>query len=592
MGYSIHLYAACCIFTSLYFVLPVSKQTKKTTPPRPEVKKEIKKEAPVALATPPKPFRIPYPMLWLAAVVLVLYFGSIHFGLTELDDAIFIKDLHQYNENLGNLLTSFHRGLFNATKDTYYRPLFLDSMILNYQSSEMDPTGYHLVNVLLHLVNVLLLYQLFRKLNIRDLHAFLLSLLFAIHPVLSQAVAWIPGRNDTMLALFTLTFLIFTINYANSGKLKWLLLSTVFLLLAFFTKETAVFDAPVAFVILVFLLQKSWLDKRNITQYVVWVAVFILWFVVRNAAIAKAPDVAASAYVGGFFERLPVVVQYLGKIFLPFNLSVFPMQEDTVYYYGIAAIVILIAAIALVKNKNWRVIGSGLAIFLLFLIPALLVPNTLNDQTFEHRLYLPIIGILIVLSQTVFFKNNLADKQLTIIVGIVAIVFAVINYNHQQSFSDPLSFWKQAGETSPNSSFADMMLGAREPNKADGEALFRKAYAINPKEKYLNYYYGVMLQGHDSILQSEKYLLAEKSISDYYECDFYLARVAIQKKDLKAAQAYLERYITRDPANPQANNNLLVLYLQTNQRDKAKAQVTHMQQIGQSVAPGVLQQLK
>ena len=70
-------------------------------------------------------------MLWLALAVFVVYFTSFSFGLTELDDSIFIRDFHQYNEDLQNLVASFHRGLFDAVKDPYYRPLFMDSMILN-----------------------------------------------------------------------------------------------------------------------------------------------------------------------------------------------------------------------------------------------------------------------------------------------------------------------------------------------------------------------------------------------------------------------------------------------------------------------------
>ncbi len=72
----------------------------------------------MAEAVAPKPFRITYPVLWLMAAVVIVYVTSIFFGYTELDDAIFIRDLRQYNEDLTNLITSFHRGVFDATRDT------------------------------------------------------------------------------------------------------------------------------------------------------------------------------------------------------------------------------------------------------------------------------------------------------------------------------------------------------------------------------------------------------------------------------------------------------------------------------------------
>lgn len=541
-------------------------------------------KTPEATAIPPeKKFTISYPMLWLAVAVILLYAGSIGFGFTELDDSIFIRDFQQYNENVSNLVTSFHRGVFDAANDTYYRPLFLDSMLLNYQISEQAPAGYHVVNLLFHLLSVTLLYQLFRRLSIKQWQSFTLALLFAVHPVLAQAVAWIPGRNDTMLTIFLLSFWITAIDYTETGKIKWLVLSILALLLAFFTKETAVFGAPVAFVLLVMWQRKNWLDKKLLIQYGTWIAVFLIWLGVRSAATLKSSPLAVSQIVHDFVERLPLIVQYIGKIFLPFNLNVFPVIEDTVYYYGIIAIVLLAVIIFLTKDKDARKIAAGFAVFGLMLLPVLIVPKSLNEQTFEHRLYLPIIGMLMIIPQTMLMKNNWNEKKVFFSFMVVILVFGGLNIRQQQYFSDPLTFWKEAQRSSPHSAYATMMYGARIEDQAEGAKLFRKAYTLNPKEKYLNYYYGVMLQKEDSVLQSEPYLLAEKKISDYYECDFYLARVAMEKKDMNGAIGYLERYVTRDPANPQANNNLLLLYIDTRQKAKAEAQAKHMNEMGMPV---------
>jgi len=550
-----------------------------------------KAETQAPAASPAKPFIIPYPLLWLALAVLLLYAGSFYFGYTELDDSIFIRDFKEYNENLGNLLTSFHRGVFDPVNDTYYRPLFLDSMIINYQFAELDAKWYHIINVLLHLLNVCLLYIFFKKTGLKQVQAFILSLIFAIHPVLSQAVAWIPGRNDTMLAAFTLSFFIFSINYSEKGKISSLLLSALFLVLAFFTKETAVFVPPAAFIILMVLLRNKWSDKKMLVQYGVWIAAFVLWYAVRAAATLKGSYMNPAAITSDFVHRLPVVVQYLGKIFLPFNLSVFPILEDTVNYYGISAIVILAALLIPGKNKDRRTIIAGFCIFALFLLPVLLVPASLNEQLFEHRLYLPVTGILLVLSQTVLFKNKLTDRQLLTGAVVLAMILGVANYNHQQHFDNPQAFWKEAVRTSPHSAYANMMLAARTDDKPESEALMRKAYALNPKEKYINFYYGVMLQNHDSVQASEKYLLDEKKRSGYYECDFYLARVALERNDLNAATTYLETFLQRDPANAQANNNLALLYINTHQKEKAAAQLKHMHEAGLTVDPALQQQV-
>ena len=452
---------------------------------------------------------------------------------------------------------------------------------------------YHAVNILLHVTTVVLLFKFFRKLNIKELHAFILSLIFAVHPVLSQAVAWIPGRNDTMLAVFSLAFFIYSIDYSEKGKTGSLVLSSLFLLLAFFTKETAVFVPPVAFILLVLVLNKKWNVKNSLVQYGIWAACFGVWYLARASATTASANMTSATAITDALHRLPVIVQYIGKIVLPFNLSVFPTQEDTVYYFGIAAIVLLGVALTLNEERKTGMVLAGLAIFLLFLMPALLVPTHLNKQTFEHRLYLPMIGILLLLPQTSLLRNRLADKQLLMAAIGVCSVLAIVNVYHQRSFKDPRTFWAQAVETSPHSAYANMMFAARldKDEKARSEELFRKAYGINPREKYLNFYMAEMLQGKDSVTASEKYLLAEKEISNYYKCDFMLARVMMERNDYAGAAGYLQKYLEHDPTNSKANNNLLLLYLQMNQAEKAKAQVRQMRQMGLAVPAAIAQQL-
>ena len=566
----------------------LAKEKLKPQPPKPPVK-AVQENTQQALI--PGEIKISYPLLWLALAAIVLYFPSFSFGFTELDDSIFIRDFQEYNEHAANILGAFGRGLFNATKDPYYRPIFSDSMILNYMISGIEIGSYHVVNVLLHIASILLLYKLFIKLHLKPLHTFVLCAIFTVHPVLTQAVAWIPGRNDTLLAIFVLAFFNHSIAFAEKGQNKNLLLASLFLLLAFFTKETAVFAAPAAFVILIVALQYPLKAKRSLILFVSWAACFAVWFTARSlATVHIATQIERGKQVADFFNRIPVILQYLGKIFIPVNLSVFPTQQDTVYYFGLIAIAILAALIYFSKAINWRMALSGIGVFLLFLLPALLVPGNLNEQTFEHRLYLPMVGMLLLLSQTAFIKN-FTDKILLVTASVIIILFAGINYKHQQHFSSPLSFWTQATETSPNSAYANMMLGAREPEVQKSYDLFHKAYRLNPKEKYLNFYYGCMLQKRDSVIASEPYFLAEKNSSNYYECDFYLARVAMMKSDTVGAINYLQTYLKRDEGNPQANNNLLLMYYTRRQIKEAKAQAAKMQVLGLPVPGELLQQL-
>ncbi|MBS1783430.1 MAG: glycosyltransferase family 39 protein [Bacteroidetes bacterium] len=559
----------------------MSKQNKKIIIP-------VKQPQSSAVVKPD--FLIKYPVLWLMLAVVMVYSTSLYFGFTELDDSIFVRDFRSFNEQWSNVLNSFTRGVFDPKNDTYYRPIFLISMILNYQLSGEEVMGYHVVNILFHMMNVALVYYFFKELKLKQLTAFLMAMVFAIHPVLSQAVAWIPGRNDTLMSVFVLSFFISSIRFTKGNGIKWLIVSALSLLMALFTKETSIF-APLALgVILWLLFDERWNSKRLVGQALIWIGAASIYLIARASASIKHEAIDWGNIFHSFFTKFPIIWQYLGKIFLPFNLSVFPIQQDTSNIYGLFAIALLIALLLGSKYIDKRTVIAGFIWFFVFLLPLLILPEKINQQTFEHRLYLPIIGILLVLSQTALFTRPKNDKSLIWIVSILVVVLGIINYRHQQFFKDPLTFWTQAEETSPHSAYAVMMYGARVEDKPTGYAMMRRAYQLNPNEKYLNYYYGVMLQNQDSVLESEKYFLKEQKTSDYYECDFYLAQVSHKKQDYKGATKHLERYLTRDSMNSPANNNLLLLYLEMHEKQNSLHQIEAMKRRGFSVPQQLIQQ--
>lgn len=531
-----------------------------------------------------KPFTIPFPSWILAGVVLLLYAGSLNFGFTELDDSIFIRERAAYNAETGNLVKAFQQGVFHETNDTYFRPLLLDSFIINAMFSETEIKGYHAMNLLFHLVAVLLLFQLFRQLKIAPSTAFLLTLLYAVHPVLSQAVVWIPGRNDTMLAVFSLSFMLMALRYSHTRRWPFALAQFILLLAALFTKESAVAIPVAFFALLICMTDVDWKGKTNIILYGSWLLAGVCWLAVRSMATVKNDPLQWGSLLANLPRRSLLSVQYLGKIFLPFNLSVFPMQNQTSYLFGAIAIVALAALLYFSTEKNMRVVIGGLAWFFILLLPVFLLPASLNEQDFEHRLYLPIVGILLVLPETMVFKNGNMRRNAYLVLG-VCVVFAVLNLFHQDKFKDPVTFWSAAVETTPESGYATMMLAARigEKDKERAHNLMQRAYRLNPKEKYINYYLGKEYLEQNQVDSAEHYLLQELTISKYYDTYFLLSRLYFLRKDLPKSISYLEQYMAIDPALPQAINNYLLMLADAGQFDKAKAFIAKKRKEGISV---------
>ena len=166
-------------------------------------KGNVMKKKQVVQESPNSYVHISYPLSIILVIGIFLYIKSLNFGLTQLDDSIFIKDFNDLFSDIKNLGHLFFRGFFFETTDSYYRPLLMVSFMFNKLVSG-NLFGYHLTNLLFHLSSCVLLYHFFLKLNLRNDLSFLLTLLFSVHPVLSQAVVWIPGRNDSMLTTFAL----------------------------------------------------------------------------------------------------------------------------------------------------------------------------------------------------------------------------------------------------------------------------------------------------------------------------------------------------------------------------------------------------
>jgi protein O-mannosyl-transferase len=523
--------------------------------------------------------------LLLCILVLVLYAPSLKFQLTELDDSIFIRENASYNNDLSNLITSFHRGVFAEKKDTYYRPLLLDSFVLNYKLSP-NPRSFHAINILFHLLAVWLLYRLLLKLKIPSGTAGWLSALFAVHPALVQAVSWIPGRNDTLLAICAFSAMLATLKYLESGRSIPLFFSFFWMLAALFTKESAVFLPVGIFLILWLKAGMHWRDRKAFLLAAAWIVALVIWAAARRQAALEGESPAPAAVVAGFFERLPVLLQYFGKTLLPFNLSVFPMLRDSNWVFPMLAVVFFAVLLYFSRPLNIKVILAGGGWFLLMLLPVVLLPAAINAQDFEHRLYVPFPGMLLILAETFIFTRTRPVIRTVVLAGML-LLYSGLNLAQQKKFSDPVTFWEQAVKDAPHSAYATMMLGARlnDTQPERGNALILKALELNPEERYVNFYVGRMYNEKQLSDSAEGHLLKELQISEYYETWFQLALVEFNRKNLEKSIQYMATYLGKNPYDQVATQNYILMLLDTGHNKEALDFVQQKAASGMALPP-------
>ncbi|MFZ2310978.1 MAG: glycosyltransferase family 39 protein, partial [Patescibacteria group bacterium] len=204
------------------------------------------------------------PYLILVVFGFLLYYQTLSFSFTYLDDNKLILDNQTILSEAG-LLKIFTSDVFlaGASNSFYYRPILSLSFLLDLKLGSTLPFFFHFTNLFLHLAAACLVFFIFKKYFFSKNTSFFLAAIFLTHPVLTQAVAWIPGRNDSLLAILILSSLALFLNFLRTDKLKYFWWHLVCFLLALFTKETAIF-LPLLLIIYYFLFDyKFTADKKD-----------------------------------------------------------------------------------------------------------------------------------------------------------------------------------------------------------------------------------------------------------------------------------------------------------------------------------------
>jgi len=472
---------------------------------------------------------------WVIGIaVLCIYGKSLKFGFVELDDKDLIVDNFEYIKDLSNIPKAFVTNAFynpSGAKDSkvYYRPLLTLSFMLDAQLSGKSPKYYHLTNILLHIGACLLLFVLFMKLKINPDLAFAAALLFAVHPVLSQAVSWIPGRNDSLLAVFVSAAFIFLIQYRETDNSSKLLLHFLFFGLSIFTKENAIV-LPFLCILYVFLsagLESKPggnLNIKNLLSLLAGYAVVIApWYFLRQVAMSgTTADLSFSGLSSSFIKNLPLYLQAIQKSVVPFPLSILSVPADTNYIVSVACIGVLAALLIRSRNKKWSTMLFGFAWFSAFLLPTFVV----SIQTgFEHRVYLPLIGLFLAFTQIDFIQDFSLNKSKHILSGAgLFVIFSIMAFNHAGSFENNYSFWKTAASNSKHSALARMNFGlalSQNGETDEAVAMYKEGLSINPNEPIIHNNLGIIYARKKKFSEAEAALKKEIEINPGFSSAYF-----------------------------------------------------------------------
>jgi protein O-mannosyl-transferase len=386
------------------------------------------------------------------------------------------------------------------------RPLTNLSYAVDYALwSGRNAFGFHLTNVVLHAVNVLMLFVLARSLArgggsgeaAATLTAFLAAALFAVHPITTEAVSYVSSRSELLVtAMFLSTVYAFRRNVADGRG--WLVVGSICLVLALAAKETA---AVIPFVLLIadviFSDEAGW-RKRLWRLHAPLCGLILAAGLVRSLRyVALEVPGAESAMTWKTAATVALVAaRYVGLLVLPLGQSVVPpvYPVESIRDARLVIVLVEIVAIAVLAVKIRRrapLATFGLVWFALALVPssALGLLARTGLLMAEHRVYLPSSGFFMAVATLIVprvYRHPATVRRLVAIGGAVASVLFVLVYltmERNRVWADPVRLWEEAARLAPDTPAAHLGLGNEYLSSGQcdrAQAEYRRTIELSP----------------------------------------------------------------------------------------------------------------
>ena len=513
---------------------------------------------------------------WIVPVILLITFlafiPALRAGFVSWDDGdyasetLLIRDL----SNLGALFTTPVQG--------NYHPLTMISLAINFSISGLDPWSYHFFNLVLHLINCFLVFRLIMLLSNRNtVIAFATAILFGIHPMHVESVAWVSERKDVLYGLFFLAGLISYTKYADTGSKKQFFLTIFFLLLSLMSKPAAVIF-PVA-LFCVDLLRKR---KLSLKLFLEKIPFFILALIGGILTILGQKEAGATGeqffslgtnILFGFYG----IMMYFFKMIVPLNLSAFypfpPINQNlSIEYYLSPLFLIALIGLVLYSWKRDRAIAFGILFYLVNLLLVLQVFSVGSAVIAERYTYIPYIGLFYIIGWLIarYAKGNMSKAYAVIFP--VTLILAVLTYKQSTVWLDSASLWDQAIKTQPSSRAysARAVLLRKEKNYEKAIEYYNEAIKINAidNESYNNRG-NIYFDMNKMDLAYADYKKALSLKPDYYPALDNMGAQYAMRGQYDSALKYLSRALEIKPDYKHAYRNRGLTYMQLNRNEEA-----------------------
>lgn len=469
------------------------------------------------------------------------------------------------------------------------RPVVNLSYAVDYAAWGLEPFGYHVTSLLLHVLNVVLLFGLTRV-AVRDARAagrttlepdvaaFATAALFAVHPVLTEAVAYVSGRSEVLCATLFLTAFLGMRHGLVSGRSRWLVVGGLLWALAVGAREVAV-ALPVVLLGYDRLLlagDQAATRRRLRRVHAPLLGLMVLGGVARLIVFlrveAAGVPVAPWQYL---LMQLGVVWRYLGLLAAPLDQSVVHSVREVTTPLDPAALaagaaLVGVAALAYRVRRRVPLVSLGTLWFFVLLAPSsTLIP--LNEAMAEHRLYLASYGFFLVAVEGVggglawlTARGICLTFALRATVALVLLALTTLTVARNAVWGDPLTLWLDATRKAPDTWLPHYGVGEAlrtRGNCAAAVPAYAEALRLRPEEPLTYTNLGACLVELGRLEDARRVFLRALEVDPASaRMHVNLGVVAARTGDVEEARRHFADAIARNPGYVLARRHLAVLY--------------------------------
>jgi tetratricopeptide (TPR) repeat protein len=378
----------------------------------------------------------------LALVTLAVFWQVHQFDFVNFDDNIYVT---QNSHIQSGITLDGLRWAFSTTYAEFWHPLTWLSLIFDHQFYGLNPFGYHLTNLILHILSTLLLFWLFNRMTGTIWKSAFVAALFALHPLRVESVAWIAERKDVLSVFFWMLTLCLYVYYTEKPVIKRYLL-VVFCFACGLMSKSMVITLPLVMILLDYWPIGRFQSRENNLMlwqlrekipFFVFSAVFAIITLCTQQSVKHAP-------LNSRLANAPVsFATYLAKTFWPHNLAVFyPFSEQLPIWQilGSVLLILVISAAVIAVARRLPYLFVGWLWYTITILPVIGIVPVGNFAMADRFTYLPSIGIAIMLAWGIplLFRNKDMRKNILFPAAVVfLIILSVLTW-------EQCSYWKNS----------------------------------------------------------------------------------------------------------------------------------------------------